>query len=138
MFLVDAKGTARRDGSDRLQVVSEGREPYTSPLLKLRSHARTIKGLTTDSHPNRNDLGGIYVDAVVLMTSDERSSMTHRERRSRCGHDQEIRTILPGIGASPRQVQSQDRRLPEYYPEGASGRRQEAVRSASIRQLGGR
>jgi serine/threonine protein kinase len=71
VFLVDAKGT-----HGVIEVIGpkwypEGREPYTSPLLKLRSHARAIKGVIADSHPSNRDLGGIYVDAAVLLTSDE-------------------------------------------------------------------
>ncbi len=71
VFLVDAKGT-----HGVIEVIGpkwypEGREPYTSPLLKLRSHARAIKGVITDSHPTNRDLGGIYVDAVVLLTAED-------------------------------------------------------------------
>lgn len=71
VFLVDAKGT-----HGVIEVIGpkwypEGREPYTSPLLKLRSHARAIKGVITDSNSANRDLGGIYVDAAVLLTVDD-------------------------------------------------------------------
>jgi len=71
VFLVDAKGTRGVMEVIGPKWYPEGREPFTSPLLKLRSHARTIKGLIADSNPGRSDLGGIYVDAVVLLTSDD-------------------------------------------------------------------
>ncbi|MGH7172552.1 MAG: methylation-associated defense system protein kinase MAD6, partial [Gemmataceae bacterium] len=71
VFLVDAKGTRGTIEVLGPKWYPEGREPFTSPLLKLRSHARAIKGLITDSHPGRGDLGGIFVDAVVLLTSDD-------------------------------------------------------------------
>jgi serine/threonine protein kinase len=71
VFLVDAKGTRGVMEVIGAKWYPEGRESFTSPLLKLRSHARAIKGLITDSHPGRNDLQGIYVDAVILLTSDD-------------------------------------------------------------------
>ncbi len=71
VFLVDVKGTRGVMEVIGSKWYPEGREPFTSPLLKLRSHARTIKGLITDSHPNRGELGGIYVNAAVLLTSDD-------------------------------------------------------------------
>ncbi|XZE45219.1 methylation-associated defense system protein kinase MAD6 [Pirellulaceae bacterium SH467] len=71
VFLVDAKGTRGTMEVIGTKWYPEGREPFTSPLLKLRSHARSMKGLITDSHPGRNDLGGIFVDAVILLTSDD-------------------------------------------------------------------
>lgn len=71
VFLVDAKGTRGVMEVVGTKWYPEGREPFTSPLLKLRSHARSIKGLITDSHPGRNDLAGIFVDAVILLTSDD-------------------------------------------------------------------
>lgn len=71
IFLVDAKGTRGQIEVIGSKWYPEGREPFTSPLLKLRSHARSIKGIITDGHPSRNDLHGIYVDALVLLTSDD-------------------------------------------------------------------
>ena len=69
VYLVDAKGTHGLIDVYGPKWHPEGRQPYTSPLLKLRSHARAIKGIITDNHPNRPELNKIYVDAVVLLTA---------------------------------------------------------------------
>ena len=52
-------------------VLPERRQPFTSPLLKLRGHARTLKGLITASQPHRRDLDGVYVDAVVVLAAPD-------------------------------------------------------------------
>lgn len=69
--LIDVKGT-RGDievaGSKWYPV---GRQPFTSPLLKLRDHAKTIKGLLIDnSTPNLN-LDKVHVGATVLLMSPD-------------------------------------------------------------------
>ena len=71
VYMVDSKGTRGSIDVIGSKWYPAGRVPYTSPLLKLRSHARVIKGLITGSQPGRADLRGIYVDAVVLLTSDD-------------------------------------------------------------------
>jgi len=71
VYLVDVKGTRGLIDVYGPKWYPDGRQPYTSPLLKLRSHARTIKGVITDSQPNRRDLQGVFVDGVVLLTSPD-------------------------------------------------------------------
>lgn len=71
VYLVDAKGTHGTIDVSGPKWYPAGRAAFTSPLLKLRSHARALKGIITDSHPTRRDLHGIYVDAVVLLTATD-------------------------------------------------------------------
>ena len=68
VYLVDVKGTHGFIDVYGPKWYPDGRQPYTSPLLKLRGHAKSLKGVITDSQPSRRDLEGIYVDAVVLLT----------------------------------------------------------------------
>lgn len=71
VYLVDVKGTRGLIDVHGPKWYPEGRQPFTSPLLKLRSHARTLKGVITDSQPGRRDLEGIYVDATVLLAASD-------------------------------------------------------------------
>lgn len=71
VYLVDAKGTRGLVEVHGPKWYPENRQPFTSPLLKLRSHARAIKGAITESDPGRRELAGIYVDAVVLLTAPD-------------------------------------------------------------------
>lgn len=71
LYLVDVKGTRGLIDVYGPRWYPQGRQPYTSPLLKLRGHARTVKGILTESQPGRRDLEGVYVDAVVLLTSPD-------------------------------------------------------------------
>jgi hypothetical protein len=49
----------------------EGRQPFSSPLAKLRGHAKAVKGIITSSQPGRRDLEDIYVDAAVVLTAPD-------------------------------------------------------------------
>jgi serine/threonine protein kinase len=71
VYLIDVKGTRGLIDVYGPKWYPEGRQPYSSPLLKLRSHARSLKGVITSSQPNRRELAGIYVDAVVLLTAPD-------------------------------------------------------------------
>ena len=71
VYLVDVKGTRGLVDVYGPKWYPEGRQPYTSPLLKLRGHARSIKGVITQSQPNRRDLEGIFVEGVVLLTAPD-------------------------------------------------------------------
>lgn len=70
VYLVDTKGTRGLIDVYGSKWYPEGRQPYMSPLAKLRGHARAIKGIITSSQPGRQDLEGIYVDAAVLLVAD--------------------------------------------------------------------
>lgn len=71
LYLIDVKGTRGSIDVYGAKWYPEGRAPYPSPLAKLRGHARTIKGLITQSHPGRQELDGIYVDAAILLTAPD-------------------------------------------------------------------
>lgn len=69
VYLVDVKGTRGLIDVYGPKWYPEGRQPFSSPLAKLRGHARAIKGLITSSQPGRRDLEDIYVDAAVVLTA---------------------------------------------------------------------
>lgn len=71
VYLVDVKGTRGVIDVYGPKWYPEGRTPFPSPLAKLRSHARTLKGVITASQPTRQDLQGIYVDAAVILTAPD-------------------------------------------------------------------
>jgi len=71
LYLIDVKGTRGSIDVYGAKWYPEGRAPFPSPLAKLRGHARTIKGLITQSHPGRQELEGIYVDAAILLTAPD-------------------------------------------------------------------
>ncbi|GMU64617.1 MAG: hypothetical protein AMXMBFR36_08910 [Acidobacteriota bacterium] len=71
LYLVDVKGTRGLIDVYGPKWYPEGRQPFTSPLLKLRGHARTVKGILTESQPGRRDLDGVFVEAVVLLTAPD-------------------------------------------------------------------
>ena len=73
VYLVDVKGTRGLIDVYGPKWYPEGRQPFSSPLAKLRGHARAIKGVITRSQPGRRDIEDIYVDAAVLLTAPDAS-----------------------------------------------------------------
>jgi len=71
VYLVDTKGTRGLIDVYGSKWYPEGRQPYTSPLIKLRGHAKSLKGIITDSQPSRQDLRDIYVDAAVVLAAPD-------------------------------------------------------------------
>lgn len=71
LYLVDVKGTRGNIDVYGNKWYPEGRAPYPSPLGKLRGHARTVKGLVTQSNPGRHELDDIYVDAAIVLTAPD-------------------------------------------------------------------
>ena len=71
VYLVDVKGTRGLIDVYGSKWYPEGRQPYTSPLLKLRGHAKSLKGVISASQPQRRDLGDIYVDAAVVLAAPD-------------------------------------------------------------------
>ena len=71
LYLIDVKGTRGSIEVYGSKWYPDGRAPYPSPLAKLRAHARTVKGLITQSNPGRPELDKVYVDAVVLLTAPD-------------------------------------------------------------------
>jgi hypothetical protein len=72
-YLVDVKGTRGLIDVYGPKWYPESRQPFTSPLLKLRGHARTLKGILTASQPGRRELDGVFVEAVILLTAARQS-----------------------------------------------------------------
>ncbi len=71
VHLIDVKGTRGLIDVHRSRWYPEGRAPYHSPLAILRGHAKRLKSLICDQHPANRALGGVYVDATVLMTAPD-------------------------------------------------------------------
>jgi len=71
VYLVDVKGTRGLIDVYGPKWYPERRQPFSSPLAKLRGHARAIKGIITGSQPGRRDFEDIYVDAAVLLTAPD-------------------------------------------------------------------
>lgn len=71
VYLVDVKGTRGLIDVYGPKWYPEGRQPFNSPLAKLRGHARAVKGIITSSQPGRKDLQEIYVDAAVVLTAPD-------------------------------------------------------------------
>lgn len=80
VYLVDVKGTRGLIDVYGPKWYPEGRQPFSSPLAKLRSHAKTVKGVITSSQPGRRDIEDIYVDAAVLLTSPDASLVDQGSR----------------------------------------------------------
>jgi len=71
VHLVDAKGTRGLIHVYGPKWYPDGRTPYTSPLLKLRAHARALKGMIRESSRDRREMDGIFVDAAILLTAPD-------------------------------------------------------------------
>jgi len=71
VFLVDVKGTRGLIDVYGSKWFPEGRQAFSSPLAKLRAHAKTVKSIITSSQPGRRDLNDIYVDAAVVLTAPD-------------------------------------------------------------------
>ena len=71
VYLVDVKGTRGLIEVYGPKWYPDRRQPYTSPLVKLRGHARSLKGIITGSQPNRRELDDIYVDATVVLAAPD-------------------------------------------------------------------
>lgn len=71
VYLVDVKGTRGLIDVYGPKWYPEGRQPFSSPLAKLRGHAKAVKGVITSSQPGRRDLEDIYVDAAVVLTAPD-------------------------------------------------------------------
>lgn len=71
VFVVDVKGTQGLTEVIGSKWYPDGRQPYHSPLAKLRQHAKILKTLICDAHPQKYDLRKIHVHAAVLMTAPD-------------------------------------------------------------------
>jgi len=68
LYLVDVKGTRGVIEVSGGKWYPQGREPFYSPVSKLRSHAKALKGFLNQRHPNRREYEDLYIDAVVILT----------------------------------------------------------------------
>ena len=71
VYLVDVKGTRGLIDVYGPKWYPQGRQPFSSPLAKLRGHARAVKGIITGRQPGRRDLEDIYVDAAIVLTAPD-------------------------------------------------------------------
>ena len=71
VYLVDVKGTRGNIDVYGSKWYPEGRQPFFSPLAKLRSHAKTMAAIIKDSNPGLIELRKAHVHATVLLTADD-------------------------------------------------------------------
>lgn len=82
VYVVDVKGVRGLVDIYGPKWYPEGREPYTSPLIRGRLNAKLLKALLTDSYPARLEMRRVYVAAVVLLTADDAQIEDHDGRDS--------------------------------------------------------
>jgi serine/threonine protein kinase len=71
VYLVDVKGTRGNIDVYGSKWYPEGRQPFFSPLAKLRSHAKAMATIIRESNTGLIELRKAHVHASVLLTSDE-------------------------------------------------------------------
>ena len=71
VYLVDVKGTRGNIDVYGAKWYPEGRQPFFSPLAKLRSHAKTMATVIRESNTGLVKLRKAHVHATVLLTSDD-------------------------------------------------------------------
>ena len=138
VYLVDVKGTRGLIEVYGPKWYPERRQPYTSPLVKLRGHARSLKGIITGSQPGRRDLDDIYVDCC------------HRAGRARCGdsrprrpgraerHDaRQSRWPSSRTPRAFRASQQEHQRAAQHGAQGIAGCGEATDGAAAVQQLGG-
>ncbi|MCZ2442862.1 MAG: protein kinase, partial [Flavobacteriales bacterium] len=71
VYLVDAKHIRGKVTTDGQMWYPEGRAPFPSPLPKIRNNARILKGLLTSQLAHLSGVSKIFIDGVVLITSED-------------------------------------------------------------------
>jgi len=71
VYLVDVKGTHGLIDVYGSKWYPDGRQPFHSPLAKLRNHARILASIIKDSNPGLTELRKAHVQAVVFLTADD-------------------------------------------------------------------
>ncbi len=71
IYLVDIKGTRGNIDVYGSRWYPEGRQPFHSPLAKLRHHARVMATIIRESNPGLIELRKAHVQATVLLTADD-------------------------------------------------------------------
>ncbi|GAB7081904.1 methylation-associated defense system protein kinase MAD6 [Megalodesulfovibrio paquesii] len=71
VYLVDVKGTRGNIDVYGSKWYPEGRQPFFSPLAKLRGHAKAMATIIRESNAGLIELRKAYVHAAVLLTADD-------------------------------------------------------------------
>ena len=71
VYLVDVKGTRGNIDVYGSKWYPQGRQPFHSPLAKLRHHAKVMASFIGDSNPGLIELRKAHVHATVLLTADD-------------------------------------------------------------------
>lgn len=71
VYLVDVKGTRGNIDVYGSKWYPQGRQPFHSPLAKLRHHAKVMASFIRDSNFGQVELRKAHVHAVVLLTADD-------------------------------------------------------------------
>ena len=71
VYLVDVKGTRGNIDVYGSKWYPEGRQPFFSPMAKLRSHAKAMATIIRDSNTGLIELRKAHVHATVLLTADD-------------------------------------------------------------------
>lgn len=71
MYLVDVKGTRGNIDVYGSKWYPEGRQPFHSPLAKLRNHAKIMATIIRESNTGLIELRKAHVHATVLLTADD-------------------------------------------------------------------
>lgn len=71
VYLVDIKGTHGTIDVYGSKWYPEGRQPFYSPLAKLRQHAKTLATIIWENNPGIDDIRKAHVHATVLLTTDD-------------------------------------------------------------------
>ncbi len=71
VYLVDIKGTHGLIDVYGSKWYPDGRQPFHSPLAKLRNHAKILASIIKESSPGLTELRKAHVQAVVLLTAND-------------------------------------------------------------------
>jgi len=111
--LIDVKGTRGRIQVSGRRWYPERREPFGSPVAKLRGHARALKGQLTQGRPA---LSGVYVDALVVLTADDAVLSDQSDRPDADAHDvTTLPLLIRTLGDLSRVRQGMARDITPYH-----------------------
>ena len=71
VYLIDVKGTHGLIDVYGSKWYPDGRQPFHSPLAKLRNHAKVLATIIRESNPGLIKLRKAHVQAMVLLTADD-------------------------------------------------------------------
>lgn len=77
VYIVDVKGVRGTVDVYGSKWYPEGREPYNSPLPKVRQNAKILKTLLMDLNPTHPDMRHIHVQGAVLLTAPDAHLVDH-------------------------------------------------------------